>query len=182
MLIETVLADMNSAMEELKKEMRDLKESLAKDTDELKKSFAKDTDELKEENSWLKHKLTKVSAQLEAVCEGLTDCGADPCHYGLIPDTSDDEDEDETECVLKHRLGDAWGKVSEVTYINYSTNKEFRTFVRGLGAKKTCDGYAIPAEHVEDIVAQIQSKFSNWTIIDERSEPEHFYWRTLGKH
>ena len=158
MLIETVLADVNSAMEELKKEMRDLKESLAKDTDELK-----------EENSWLKHKLTKVSDQLGAVCEGLSDCGENPCHYGLIPDTSDDEDEDETECVLKQRLGDDWGKISEVKYINYSTNKEFRTFVRGLGAKNTCDGYAIPAEHVEDIVAQIQSKFSNWTIIDERS-------------
>jgi len=73
----------------------------------------------------------------------------------------------EYKCTLKHNKRKP---LDDLTYINHSTDDEFRAFTKSLGVKwnRPAFGYAIPAEHVENIAARIQIKFPKWTIIDER--------------
>ena len=95
--------------------------------------------------------------------------------------TITEERDPKTERILFHVSGDFCGykctlkhnkrkPLDDLTYIDHSTDDEFRAFTKSLGVKwhLPAGGYAIPAEHVENIAAQIQSKFPKWTITDER--------------
>lgn len=58
------------------------------------------------------------------------------------------------------------------TYIAFSADKEFKKFVKDIGAQwaVVALGYRIPKEHVKDLVATIADRFPEWNATDERTD------------
>ena len=148
-------------------------------TDYVKKMY-KELKQLKEdlvdEASKQEDRMSKIEGMLERITENIGQANA-----SLVKQTKPKKarkppkkDVGETECTIKYNLNSDNQKRDDVSYITHSTNDEFKAFAKSIGVKwnLTAKGYAIPAEHVEGIVAQIESKFPKWTLTDERTD-EH---------